>query len=35
VGVAEGEVRGLRAEDVLTDFSRSVVSSAAFWRSEP
>ena len=25
VGVAEGEVRGLRAEDVLTDFSRSVV----------
>jgi hypothetical protein len=26
VGVAEGEVRGLRAEDVLTDFSRSVVS---------
>jgi hypothetical protein len=25
VGVAEVEVRGLRAEDVLTDFSRSVV----------
>jgi hypothetical protein len=25
VGGAEVEVRGLRAEDVLTDFSRSVV----------
>jgi len=26
VGVAEGEVRGLRAEDVLTDFSRVLLS---------
>jgi hypothetical protein len=34
--VAEVEVRGLRAEDVLTDFSRVLLSApAASWRLEP